>query len=53
MIPHEHDHAPRNFGRAFAIGVTLNLAFVVIKTFYGWQAGSLAWFADPAHYSVI
>ncbi|PHQ25245.1 cation transporter [Marinobacter guineae] len=46
---HEHDHAPRNFGRAFAIGVTLNVAFVVIEAFYGWQAGSLALLADAAH----
>ncbi len=46
---HEHDNAPRNFGRAFAIGVTLNVAFVVIEAFYGWQAGSLALLADAAH----
>lgn len=48
-MPHEHDHTPRNFGRAFAIGVTLNLAFVLIEAFYGWQAGSLALLADAAH----
>lgn len=46
---HEHDHAPRNFGRAFAIGVTLNLGFVVVEAFYGWQTGSLALLADAAH----
>lgn len=49
LSTHQHDHAPRNFGRAFAIGVTLNLAFVVIEAFYGWQAGSLALLADAAH----
>src|SRR5690606_39705311 len=46
---HGHDHAPHNFGRAFAIGVTLNLAFVVIEALYGWQTGSLALLADAAH----
>ncbi|EHJ92265.1 cation diffusion facilitator family transporter [Vreelandella boliviensis] len=48
-MAHDHDHAPRNFGRAFAIGVTLNLAFVVIEAFYGWKTGSLALLADAAH----
>ncbi|NMT62518.1 cation diffusion facilitator family transporter [Marinobacter orientalis] len=46
---HQHNHAPRHFGRAFAIGVTLNVVFVVIEAFYGWQAGSLALLADAAH----
>lgn len=49
LMAHDHDHAPRNFGRAFAIGVTLNLAFVVVEAFYGWQTGSLALLADAAH----
>lgn len=44
-----HDHTPRNFGRAFAIGVTLNLGFVVVEALYGWKAGSLALLADAAH----
>ena len=26
-----HVHAPADFGRAFAIGVTLNLAFAVVE----------------------
>lgn len=46
---HEHDHAPANFGKAFAIGITLNLAFVLVEAFYGWQAASLALLADAAH----
>ena len=32
---HEHGHAPKDFGRAFAIGVSLNLGFVLIEAFYG------------------
>ena len=48
-MSHEHDHAPANFGKAFAIGITLNLTFVLIEAFYGWQTGSLALLADAAH----
>ncbi|CAN5398019.1 cation diffusion facilitator family transporter [soil metagenome] len=44
-----HSHAPASFGRAFAIGITLNLAFVLVEAFYGWQAGSLALLADAGH----
>ena len=44
-----HVHAPADFGRAFAIGVTLNLAFVVVEALYGWRADSLALIADAAH----
>ena len=42
-------HAPADFGRAFAIGVTLNLAFAVVEALYGWRADSLALIADAAH----
>ncbi|MDZ7669124.1 MAG: cation diffusion facilitator family transporter [Gammaproteobacteria bacterium] len=48
-MSHEHNHAPANYGKAFAIGITLNLAFVLIEAFYGWQAASLALLADAAH----
>lgn len=44
---HEHDHA--NFNRAFAIGIALNIAFVAIESFYGWQVNSLALLADAGH----
>jgi hypothetical protein len=37
-----HDHAPHFFGTTFAIGVSLNLGFVLIKVFYGWRANSQA-----------
>ena len=32
---HSHSHAPESFGRAFAIGVTLNFAFVVLEVVFG------------------
>jgi len=44
-----HHHAPASFGRAFAIGISLNLGFVLVEAFYGWRAGSLALLADAAH----
>ena len=46
---HGHSHAPADFGRAFAIGITLNLGFVVVEAAYGLIAGSLALVADAGH----
>ncbi len=46
---HDHNHAPGNFDRAFAIGIALNLAFVAVEAFYGWQVNSLALLADAGH----
>ena len=46
---HDHGHAPKDFGRAFAIGVALNLGFVVVEAIYGYIAGSLALIADAGH----
>jgi cobalt-zinc-cadmium efflux system protein len=46
---HGHAHAPARFDRAFAIGITLNLAFVLIEGFYGWTTDSLALLADAGH----
>ncbi|NNC01022.1 cation transporter, partial [Corallococcus exiguus] len=39
---HDHSHAPAGeYGRAFAIGITLNLAFVAIEAAYGILADSM------------
>ena len=46
---HGHAHAPASFGRAFAIGITLNTAFVVVEVIYGLLAHSLALVADAGH----
>ncbi|WP_062345790.1 cation diffusion facilitator family transporter [Novosphingobium sp. CCH12-A3] len=46
---HGHSHAPANFGRAFAVGITLNLGFVVVEAVYGVIAGSMALVADAGH----
>jgi cobalt-zinc-cadmium efflux system protein len=46
---HSHSHAPENFDRAFAIGISVNIAFVAIEAFYGWRVNSLALLADAGH----
>src|SRR5476649_2611021 len=46
---HSHSHAPKDFNRAFAIGVALNTGFVVIEAAYGFIANSLALLADAGH----
>ena len=47
--PDAHVHAPASFGRAFAIGIALNGAFVLVEVWYGWRADSLALIADAGH----
>lgn len=56
MHPHshahdyKHDHAEAgDFGRAFAIGIALNLIYVAAEAGYGLAAGSLALLADAGH----
>jgi cobalt-zinc-cadmium efflux system protein len=63
MATHGHDHAhehahghghhhhapPAAPGRPFAIGATVNMAFVVIEAGYGVIANSVALIADAAH----
>jgi len=47
---HAHSHAaPKTFDRAFAIGITLNLIFVIVEASYGFLANSLALVADAGH----
>lgn len=46
---HGHSHAPADFGRAFAIGVLLNSAFVLIEAVMGLLSGSMALLADAGH----
>ncbi|MDC0886565.1 cation diffusion facilitator family transporter [Altererythrobacter sp.] len=46
---HGHSHAPKDFGRAFAVGVVLNTAFVIVEAAYGYISGSMALIADAGH----
>jgi cobalt-zinc-cadmium efflux system protein len=45
---HSHD-APRDLGRTFALGVALNVGFVVLETGAGLWSNSLALLADAGH----
>src|SRR3954469_16451712 len=44
-----HVHAPASFGTAFAVGIGLNTAFVIVEAIYGYAAGSMALVADAGH----
>lgn len=46
---HGHDHAPANFGNAFAIGITLNVGFVIAEAVFGFIANSMSLLADAGH----
>ncbi|MEW6428896.1 MAG: cation diffusion facilitator family transporter [Thermodesulfobacteriota bacterium] len=53
-MDHDHRHGggqppPTDFGRAFAVGTALNLAFVLVEAGYGIAANSLALIADAGH----
>lgn len=59
QVDHDHDghdhggaghvHAPASFGKAFAIGITLNTALVVAEAVYGYLGNSTALMADAGH----
>jgi cobalt-zinc-cadmium efflux system protein len=44
-----HQHPSNDYGWAFAVGIGLNITFVVIEAGFGWWAGSLALLADAGH----
>ena len=46
---HGHHHVPVDPTRAFAVGVALNLAFVIAEVAFGIRADSLALLADAGH----
>lgn len=49
-MPHSHQHDTfARYDRAFALGITLNVVFIVVECVYGVLAGSLALLADAIH----
>lgn len=49
-MAHSHEHTTqKGHGKAFAIGIGLNIAFVAIEIFYGLAANSSALLADAGH----
>jgi cobalt-zinc-cadmium efflux system protein len=45
---HSHHHN-KDFGRAFAVGIALNVGFVLIETVFGFAANSMSLLADAGH----
>jgi cobalt-zinc-cadmium efflux system protein len=48
-MAHDHNHAPKDFGKAFIIGIALNTIFIICEIIYGLKANSLALLADAGH----
>lgn len=46
---HGHSHAPKDFGKAFAVGIFLNTGFVIVEAVYGILSNSLALLTDAGH----
>ncbi len=46
---HDHGSEVTNYNRSFAIGITLNIIFVIVEATYGILADSLALIADAGH----
>jgi len=46
---HSHNHGVKNYNKAFAIGILLNLVFVGVEVAYGLSSASLALLADAGH----
>jgi cobalt-zinc-cadmium efflux system protein len=46
---HGHGHGPGAFSRAFAMGIALNLGFVLLEVVFGFTANSMALLSDAGH----
>ncbi len=44
-----HGHIPTSFSRAFALGIALNITYIIVEVVYGLLAGSMALLADAGH----
>ncbi len=49
-MAHSHEHTTqKSYGKAFTIGIGLNITFVAVEIFYGLTANSSALLADAGH----
>jgi cobalt-zinc-cadmium efflux system protein len=48
-VNHHHHAAPPDYNRAFAVGVVLNVAFVIVEAVFGVLSDSLALLTDAGH----
>lgn len=46
---HSHSHQPLNYNKAFIIGITLNVLYILVEVFYGLMINSMALLADAGH----
>jgi cobalt-zinc-cadmium efflux system protein len=46
---HHHHDAQADFSKAFAIGIALNVGFVLLETVFGFAANSMSLLADAGH----
>jgi cobalt-zinc-cadmium efflux system protein len=44
-----HEHPKADYNRAFAVGIALNVGYVVVEGGFGWGVSSLALVADAGH----
>lgn len=49
QVNHQHHHAPPDYNRAFAVGVLLNVGFVIVEAVFGVMSDSLALLTDAGH----
>lgn len=49
MAGHAHSHHAPDFGRAFVLGIALNVAIVLLEAIFGFLSGSMALLADAGH----
>ncbi|MCE2565769.1 cation diffusion facilitator family transporter [Komagataeibacter sp. FNDCF1] len=49
LFGHHHVHAPASYGRAFAIGIALNLVYVIGEAAWGVRSHALSLLADAGH----
>ncbi len=46
---HSHGHTPSNYNKAFAVGISLNIVYVIVEVIYGLIVNSMALLADAGH----
>ena len=46
---HDHSHVPANYNKAFAIGIALNVAYIIVEVIAGLATHSLALLAHAGH----
>ena len=46
---HPHTHEVKDYGKAFAFGISLNVIYIIIEVIYGVIINSLALIADAGH----